>query len=163
MWSADHVARSLRWLVLWLLVLAGGGSRPSSARSRVSWWRSKSLIDTRHQRSAAWIHGGKYKLVGGLFVGKAGDHFGASAFLDEAALGEVGGAHPDAVAHRHPVDDQQCVQVIDEASRGYVATIDLCGVVDSFTRPDILAADLEKQTRACRSDLPHLGVKLSWV
>jgi hypothetical protein len=85
------------------------------------------------------------------------------AFLDEAALGEVGGAHPDAVAHRHPVDDQQCVQVIDEASRGYVATIDLCGVVDSFTRPDILAADLEKQTRACRSDLPHLGVKLSWV
>jgi hypothetical protein len=31
-----------------------------------------------------------------------------------------------------------------------VAVVDLCGVVDSFTRPDILGADLEEQTRACR-------------
>jgi hypothetical protein len=31
-----------------------------------------------------------------------------------------------------------------------VAAVDLCEVVDSLTRPVILGADLEEQTRACR-------------
>ena len=43
--------------------------------------------------------------------------------------------------------------------QGDAAAVDLRGVVDSFTRPDILGADLEEQTRACRLDLPYLGVK----
>ena len=36
-WPAGHAAALLRRLVLWSLVLAGGGSSPSSARSSVSW------------------------------------------------------------------------------------------------------------------------------
>ncbi len=40
-----------------------------------------------------------------------------------------------------------------------VAAVDLCGVVDSFTRLIILGVDLEEQTRACRLDLQYLGVK----
>lgn len=43
------------------------------------------------------------------------------------------------------------------------AAVDLCRVVDSLTRPDILGADLEEQTRACRLDLQYLGVKGSQV
>jgi hypothetical protein len=31
--------------------------------------------------------GGEDQLHGGFFVGEAGDHFGASAFFDEAAFG----------------------------------------------------------------------------
>src|SRR5215217_5130768 len=54
-WPVDHAATFLRRLFLVLWVLAGGGSSPSSLRSKASWWRSRSLTDTRHQRSAARI------------------------------------------------------------------------------------------------------------
>jgi hypothetical protein len=39
------------------------------------------------------------------------------------------------------------------------AAVDLPDSVDSFTRPGMLGADLEEQTRARRLDLPYLGVK----
>src|SRR5215204_4973165 len=54
-WPVDHAATFLRRLFLVSWVLAGGGSSPSSLRSKASWWRSRSLTDTRHQRSAARI------------------------------------------------------------------------------------------------------------
>ncbi|HKS53081.1 MAG TPA: hypothetical protein VJS67_14545, partial [Pseudonocardiaceae bacterium] len=38
----------------------------------------------------------------------------AAAFLDEAAFSEVGGADPDAVPNRHPVNGQQRVEVVGE-------------------------------------------------
>src|SRR5829696_10132884 len=54
-WPVDHAATFLRRLFLVSWVLAGGGSSPSSLRNKASWWRSRSLTDTRHQRSAARI------------------------------------------------------------------------------------------------------------
>jgi hypothetical protein len=62
--------------------------------------------------------GGEYEFHGGFFVGEPGDHFGASAFFGEAALGQVGGARSDAVAHWYPVDGQQRVEVVGEAGDG---------------------------------------------
>jgi len=53
-WPVDHAAAALRRPVCCWSV-AGGGSSPSSARSSRSWWRSRSLIDTRHHRSAVRI------------------------------------------------------------------------------------------------------------
>jgi hypothetical protein len=40
--------------------------------------------------------------------------------------------------------------VSEACGRCGVAAVDLCGVVDSFTRPVILRVDLEEQTRARR-------------
>ncbi|MBW3671552.1 MAG: TonB-dependent receptor, partial [Acidobacteria bacterium] len=60
-------------------------------------------------------HGGEGQLHGGLLAYEPGDDLGAPAFLLEGPLGQVGGAHPDAVPDRHPVDGQQRLAVLAEA------------------------------------------------
>jgi hypothetical protein len=60
-------------------------------------------------------HGGEDQFHRRAFVAEPADHLGAPAFLDERALREVGGVHPDAVPDRDAVDRQQCVEVVFEA------------------------------------------------
>jgi hypothetical protein len=70
-------------------------------------------------------HGREHQLHRGPLVHQSGDHFGAPAFFDEGALGQVRGAHPDAVAVGHAVDGEQRVEVVLEAGdrRGVVAAV----------------------------------------
>jgi len=49
---------------------------------------------------------------------KAGDDLHAPTLLLEAALGEVSGADPDAMTHRHPMDRKQGLPVVFEAGDG---------------------------------------------
>jgi hypothetical protein len=72
------------------------------------------VIETRHHRSAARIIVAKTSFIAALSSGKPADHLGPAAFLNNVAFGQVGGAHPDPMPDRHPVDRQQGVEVVGE-------------------------------------------------
>jgi len=93
----------------------GGGSSPSSTRNSASWWRSRSLIETRHQRLSGSDHRGGGQLERGLLILKAWDDLRAPALFLEAVLGEVRGPHPDTVTNRDPMDGKGDLPVLFEA------------------------------------------------
>ena len=75
----DHAATRLRRSVFRLSVSAGGGSSPSSALSSRSWRRSKWVMETRHQRSAARIMVANTSFIAAFSSGKPADHLGTPA------------------------------------------------------------------------------------
>lgn len=89
-------------------------------RSSFSWCRSRSLTDTRHHRSAERIIVANASFIVARSLIRRGIT-SPTALLLEGALGQVRRADPDPVAHRDPVDREQRVQVLCEASdRGRV-------------------------------------------
>jgi len=60
--------------------------------------------------------GREYEFHRGLLIAESGDDLGSAAFLDKGPFAQVGGPHPDPVAHWDPVNVQQRVEVIVEAA-----------------------------------------------
>ena len=77
-----------------------------------------SLTDTRHQRSAALIMVAKASFMVACSLMSLGITLVRRRSSSKAALGQVGGPHPDAVAHWDAVDGEQRLAVVSKAGHG---------------------------------------------